>query len=121
MVANWNGGSHLVDPRQRGTHDRQRRWRGEVFRPRGCGTQLSIHIEPDVGALRARTLGEDSSHAAQQLLRRHRLSDALGELGKYLVGSRSLSIHDPIGETLRSSLDGLERDRHEEGGEDRQR
>ncbi len=77
--------------------------------------------QPNFGAFRASSLGQHACHARQCLVGGVRFRDPLGELRQNLVGGRSLAVDEAIGDLLQSLTHGLERDRHDGGGEDRKK
>ena len=101
--------------------DRQVRQRGRVLGPGRVRAQHGSAREPYVGACRTGPLREDPRHPRQQILRRVRAAESVGELRQHLVWGRSLPVDEMVGEALHPLAHGLEGDRHDAGRQDRER
>ena len=67
----------------------------------------------------AGALADDPRHPRQQVLGRVRPREPFGERGQDLVRRRAFTEDQPVGEPVRPRAKGLERERDDDGGDDR--
>ncbi len=119
-VADRDGCVRVGERGERRALRNDRRMRLRRLRPRRGRTHLGADAQPDGGVGRAGPLRQQPRHARKEMLARERLADVRGEPREDLIGCGALAVDHPVRGALRPLASGLERDRDERGGDERQ-